>query len=58
MNETKTFEEWASELRGIFTKKGLTDKQMPDFSYDTWGGYYEDGYSPQGAFDEEMSRGD
>ncbi len=53
-----SFEEWAAELKKIYAEQGLTEKQMPDFTYDTWGDYFEDGYTPRGAFEEDLSRAD
>lgn len=53
-----SFKEWTRKLKSIFASKGLNEEQMPDFSYETWGDYYEDGYTPQGAFEEDMSRAD
>lgn len=39
----------------VFAK---SEKQMPDFSYETWGIYYDNGYTPQAAFDEDLSQAD
>lgn len=51
-----SFDEWILELKEIYAQKGCIVEEM-DFSYDTWKDYYEDGYSPWDAFDEECSRG-
>ena len=53
-----TFEQWAKELKAIFAKNGFAEKQMPDFSYKTWGEAHYDGDTPQEAFDTAMSYAD
>lgn len=53
-----TFEQWTKELKAIFAKQGLTEKQMPDFTYNAWGDAYEDEQTPQEAFDTDMSYAD
>ncbi len=52
------FQEWATELKQIFEEHGFTEKNQPDFSYETWGMSFEEGNSPHDAFAEDMSYGD
>ncbi len=49
------FEKWLSDLSAIFAEEwGATD-YVESTGHESWVCYWEDGYSPQQAFEEEAS---
>ena len=42
-----SFEQWITEVKTLYAASGVI---MPDMSYQTWGEYYEDGWTPEHAF--------
>ena len=49
------FDQWITKLKAEFEKNDL---ELPDFSYETWGDYYSQDYTPKEAFDEDLSYAD
>ncbi|MFT9070894.1 MAG: hypothetical protein ABF446_11435 [Acetobacter orientalis] len=52
---SSNFEKWLSDLNAIFAEEWDAPDYVESTGQESWVGYWEDGYSPREAFNEEAS---
>lgn len=52
---SSNFEKWLSDLSAIFAEGWCAPDYVERTGHEAWVSYWEDGYSPQQAFEEEAS---